>query len=484
MMRSLSNALALAVSLSVAGCASLAPALPDAQPAIPAEWPLPPTTELTPVAAGTEAKADSTAGDLDDSTVTDMGWRDFFVDEKLQELIARALENNRDLRVAMLNVDRARAAYGIQRAERLPAAGIGVVGNRSGGDAPQTPTLYTANLNAQFELDLFGRIRSLSDAALAQYLASEHAQRAAQLALIAQVAEVYLTLSADQQLQRIALATHENQAAAYRLTEQRKQLGAVSALDLSQARTLLETAHADAARFVGQVAQDINMLTLLVGQPIEPELLPATYAPQISGLRPLPAGLPSEVLLRRPDIRQAEQQLRAANASIGAARAAFFPSISLTASAGSSSSQLSGLFDRGTTGWSFIPSINLPIFQGGRLRAGLRASIAERDITLAQYEKSIQTGFREVADALALSKALAEQYEAQAALLDAAELTHTLSEARYKAGQDSYLTLLDAQRTLYAAQQGLVVTEVQMQANRVTLYKVLGGGWREQTTQG
>ena len=234
----------------------------------------------------------------------------------------------------------------------------------------------------------------------------------------------------------------------------------------------------------GQVAQDINALTLLVGQPIEPALLPTKRLDlQASGLQALPAGLASEVLLRRPDILQAEQQLRAANANIGAARAAFFPSISLTASAGTSSTELSGLFNNGSFGWSFIPSINIPIFQSGRLQAGLDSSTADRDIMLAQYEKSIQSGFREVADALALSHTLAEQGQAQKALLDAASRAHALSEARYKAGQDSYLTLLDAQRTLYAAQQSLAATELQTQSNRVTLYKVLGGGWLEQTAQ-
>ncbi|WP_029695754.1 efflux transporter outer membrane subunit [Comamonas badia] len=482
MNRPLLSAAALAASLFLVGCASLAPELPQAAPETPAQWPLPPTTGATTYLS----TAQTAPADTDASTVAaaDIGWRDFFADARLQELIARALHNNRDLRTAVLNVEKARAQYGIQRADRLPSLGAGAQAVRSGGDAPQVPQIYTANLNAQFELDLFGRVRSLTDAALARYLATDEARRATQLSLVAQVAQVYLALGTDQALQGIAQATYENQQASYKLTEQRKRLGAVSALDLSQARTLLETARTDAARFAGQVAQDINALTLLVGQPVEAALLPAKRLdPQASGLQALPAGLPSEVLLLRPDILQAEQQLRAANANIGAARAAFFPSISLTASAGTSSTELSGLFNNGSFGWSFIPSINIPIFQGGRLQAGLDSSIADRDIMLAQYEKSIQSGFREVADALALSHTLAEQGRAQKALLDAASQAHALSEARYKAGQDSYLTLLDAQRTLYAAQQSLAATELQTQSNRVTLYKVLGGGWLEQTAQ-
>lgn len=462
------NAIALAAALFVAGCATLEPELPQATAAIPADWPLPATTATT----ATSAAATSAA---------DIGWRDFFVDPQLETLIARALDNNRDLRVAVLNVEKARAQYRIQRADRLPSAGVGSTLARSGGDAPQTPELYSANFNLDYELDLFGRVRNLSEAALQQYLATEEARRSAQLTLVAEVANVYLTLAADQERQRIAQATLASHTASFQLMEQRKRLGAVSALDVSQARTVLESARADAARYAGQVAQDTNALTLLVGQPVEAALLPLAFEPQVSGLQTLPAGLPSDVLLRRPDILQAERQLRSANASIGAARAAFFPSISLTASAGSSSNELSGLFDNGSFGWSFIPRINLPIFQGGRLRAGLDVSKAERDIALAQYEKSIQAGFRDVADALALSQTLAEQQQAQEALLEAAKRTHGLSEARYKGGQDSYLLLLDAQRTLYAAQQSLVATELAVQSNRVTFYKVLGGGWHEQT---
>ncbi len=411
--------------------------------------------------------------------MADVGWRDFFVDPRLQQLIALSLDNNRDLRVAVLNVERARSQYRIQRADRIPSLGVNAELQRTGGDAPVTD-LYSAGLGlAQFELDLFGRVRSLSDSAVQRYFATEESRRSAQLALISELANSWLTLSADRELLRISEATLESQQASYDLTEKRYELGALSALDVSQARTGVETARAGVARFAGQVAQDTNVLTLLVGTPVDPAMLPTSFEPSVSGLARLPAGLPSSVLLRRPDVMAAEHQLLAANANIGAARAAFFPSISLTASIGSASNELSGLFGGGNSVWSFMPRLNLPIFQGGRLRANLGVARADRDIALAEYEKSIQTGFREVADALALSKTLADQRVAQEALLEAASRAHDLSKARYDAGRDSYLFLLDAQRTLYNAQLSLVNTLLAEQANRVTLYKVLGGGWLE-----
>ncbi|MGY0556711.1 MULTISPECIES: efflux transporter outer membrane subunit [unclassified Lysobacter] len=472
MHKPLITALALATSLFVSGCAMLEPRVPEAAPAIAGEWPLPPTTSVSSPAPTTGA---STA-----LPVADIGWRNFFVDPALEQLIALSLENNRDLRVAMLNVERARSQYRIQRADRMPSLGVTGQMERIGGDVTTSET-YSANLGiAEFELDLFGRVRNLSQAALQQYFATEEARRSAQLALIGEVANTYLTLSADRELLQISEATLATQETSYKLTQQRHELGALSALEVNQSRTVVETARSDVARFAGQVAQDTNALNLLVGSPVAPELLPDAFQPQVSGLEALPAGLPSEVLLRRPDIMAAEHQLLAANANIGAARAAFFPSISLTGSIGSTSTELSGLFDGGTSIWSFVPRVNLPIFQGGRLRANLGVATADRDIALAQYEKSIQVGFREVADALALSKTLADQRIAQQALVEAATRAHDLSQARYDAGRDSYLILLDAQRTLYAARQSLVATLLSEQANRITLYKVLGGGWYEQ----
>lgn len=467
MTKPLITSLALATSLFVAGCATLQPPLPEAMPSIPAEWPLPATTPGAP--------ADGT-----DVVAADIGWRDFFADPRLDQLVAQALDSNRDLRVAVLNVQRARSQYGIQRADRMPSLDGEVSMTRSGGDNLDVNESYSASAGlAGFELDLFGRVHNLSQAALQQYFATDEARRSTQLALIAEVANTWLTLAADRELLAIAEATLASQEASFKLTEQRHELGAVSGLDVSQARTVVETARSDVARFQGHVAQDRNALTLLVGGPIEPSLLPDAFTPEVSGLAALPAGLPSEVLLRRPDVLAAEHQLRAATANIGAARAAFFPSITLTGSIGSSSDELSGLFSGGNGLWSFIPQINIPIFQGGRLTSALGVATADRDIALAEYEKAIQSGFREVADALALSRTLADQRAAQEALVAAATRAHELSQARYDAGQDSYLILLDAQRTLYAARQSLVATQLAEQANRVTLYKVLGGGWNE-----
>ncbi len=481
MHKALITALALATSLFVSGCAMLEPRVPDAAPATPAEWPLPPTTSAD---GDNDAQAPTITDAQQDGLVmpvADVGWRDFFVDPHLEQLIALSLENNRDLRVAVLNVERARSQYRVQRADRIPSLGVNAQLQRTGGDAPVT-NLYSAGLGlAQFELDLFGRVRNLSHSALQRYFATEESRRSAQLALISEVANTYLALSADRELLRISEATLGSQQASYDLTRKRFELGALSALDVSQARTVVETARSDVARFAGQAAQDTNALILLVGSTIDPAMLPTSFEPRISGLTALPAGLPSSVLLRRPDVMAAEHQLLAANANIGAARAAFFPSISLTGSIGSASNELSGLFEGGNGVWSFMPQINLPIFQGGRLRANLGVARADRDIALAQYEKSIQIGFREVADALALSKTLADQRVAEQALLEAATRAHDLSKARYDAGRDSYLILLDAQRTLYSAQQSLVRTLLSEQANRVTLYKVLGGGWLERS---
>ena len=472
------HTLALAIALATTGGVSLAPTLPVADAAIPGEWPLPPTTQAF---TGTAPAGEDTAA-VSTAAVADIGWRDFFADQNLQTLVGRALENNRDLRVAVLNVEKARAQYRIQRADRVPAVGVSAQLQRSGGDNQAVTDQYTAGVGiTNFELDLFGRVRNLSQSALQRYFAEEEARRGAQLSLIAEVANAYLTLAADRELLSVSEATLKNQQSAYDLTVKRRELGAVSGLEVSQARTQVEQARADAARYAGQVAQDINALNLLVGEPVDPALLPQRLTDVVSGIAALPSGLPSEVLLRRPDVLQAEHTLRAANANIGAARAAFFPSISLTGLFGSASTELSGLFDANTRAWSVNPVINIPIFQGGKLRAGLASAKADQQIALAQYEKAIQSGFRDVADALALTRTLAEQRQAQEALVEAAARADQLSTARYKAGRDSYLNQLDAQRTLYGAQQGLVTTRLSEQVNRVTLYKVLGGGWNERS---
>ena len=467
------TSLALAAAVMTGGCGMLEPRLPEAAPSIPAEWPMPATTAVPIAAEGaTEASPGTPA-------TADIGWRDFFVDPRLQEVIARALANNRDLRVAVLNVERARALYRIERADRVPSVEATAALVRTGGDAPVTD-LFTAGVGiTEFELDLFGRVRNLSQAALQQYFAQEEARRSAQLTLIAEVANAYLALAADQEQLRIVQLTLTTREEFHALTQKRYEFGAVSALDVSQSRTQVEAARADVARFSGQAAQTANALQLLVGAPVGTDLLPQSFGESVTGLAPLPAGLPSEVLLRRPDVLAAEHQLRADNANIGAARAAFFPSIKLTGSVGSASDELSGLFDAGTGVWLFAPQVNLPIFEGGRLRANLDVARADRDIALAQYERAIQSGFRDVADALALTTTLAEQRAARQATVDAATEADRLALARYKAGRDSYLVLLESQRSLYLAQQTLIVTRLAEQTNRVTLYKALGGGWQE-----
>ena len=466
--------LMLAAAVMSGGCGVLEPRLPEAAPSIPAEWPLPATTAVPIAAEGaTEASPGTPA-------TADIGWRDFFVDPRLQEVIARALANNRDLRVAVLNVERARALYRIERADRVPTVGATAAMVRTGGDDAPTTESFTAGVGiTEFELDLFGRVRSLSQAALQQYFAQEEARRSVQLTLIAEVANAYLALAADQEQLRVVQLTLTTREEFHALTQKRYEFGAVSALDVSQSRTQVEAARADVARFSGQAAQTANALQLLVGAPVGADLLPQSFGEPVTGLAPLPAGLPSEVLLRRPDVLAAEHRLRADNANIGAARAAFFPSIKLTGSVGSASDELSGLFDAGTGVWVFAPQVNLPIFEGGRLRANLDVARADRDIALAQYERAIQAGFRDVADALVLTTTLAEQRAARQATVDAATEADRLALARYKAGRDSYLVLLESQRALYLAQQTLIVTRLAEQTNRVTLYKALGGGWLE-----
>lgn len=457
---------AFAVATLLSGCGILEPRLPEAAPAIPTEW---------PIAATTAAEAPGGV-----ASTADIGWRDFFADPKLEEVIAQALANNRDLRVAVLNVEKARAQYRVQRADRVPSVDARGALARSGGDDRPVTELYTADLGiTEFELDLFGRVRNLSDAALQRYFAVAENRRSAQLALIAEVAAAYLTLAADQEQLRVAQATLQTREESHALTGKRYEFGAVSALDLNQSRTQVESARAETARFAGQVARDRNALDLLVGATVAPQLLPATFDEPVTGLASLPAGLPSEVLLRRPDVLAAEHQLRAANANIGAARAAFFPSITLTGAVGYASDELSSLFDAGSGTWAFVPKVNVPIFEGGRLRANLGVATADRDIALAQYERAIQAGFREVADALALTSTLGEQRAALEATVAAAAEADRLSRARFEAGRDSYLVLLESQRTLYLAQQALIATRLAEQVNRATLYKALGGGWQE-----
>jgi len=461
------QAFILAWAVLATGCTTLEPPLPLADPATPKQWTASPTMDVT-WEAGLPARA-----------AAHIRWREFFHDPKLQSLIAQALANNRDLRVAMLNIEKARAQYRIQQAGQWPWVSGSVGSEHIGGDVRSSDS-YSAGIGITgFELDLFGRVRHLTDAAWQQALAQEATRRSVQIVLIAEIANLYLTLAIDQELSRLSQATLKNYQESAALIEKRYSLGAVSGLDVEQIRTQVESARVDVARYDGQIARDINALYLLLGAPVDPAQLPDKLDDPIAGFVMPPPGLPSETLLRRPDIQAAEYRLRAANANIGAARAAYFPSISLTGSIGSASTELFDLFGKGSWAWTFIPKVTVPIFQAGRLEANAASAVADRDIALAQYEKAIQTGFREVADALASAGTLVRQYDAQTALVEAATRAEQLSRLRYQAGRDSYLILLDAQRTLYSAQQALLTTYLSAQINRVTLYKVLGGGWTE-----
>ena len=416
------------------------------------------------------------------TAAADFPWRDFFVDERLQKVIDLALANNRDLRIAALNVERTQALYRIQRAELLPSVNAGatfskerVPGILSQSGHPATVELYNVNLGiSSWELDLFGRIRNLKDAALEQYLATEQARASAHIALVAEVANTYLTLAADRENLKLAQSTLETQQATYEMIRRRTEVGASSDLDLRQAQTRVDAARVDIARYTSQVALDENALTFLVGSTVPSELLPAELG-EVAALKDFTPGLPSEVLQRRPDILQAESQLKAAHANIGAARAAFFPRITLTTSIGTTSDQLSGLFKSSSETWAFVPQIVMPIFDA-RTWAAYDVTKVDREIALTQYEKAIQVGFREVADALAQRGTLGDQLAAQQSLVDASAEGYRLSDARYTRGIDSYLRVLDAQRSLYGAQQGLIAVRLARLTNLVTLYKVLGGG--------
>ncbi|HMA10546.1 MAG TPA: efflux transporter outer membrane subunit [Steroidobacteraceae bacterium] len=339
--------------------------------------------------------------------------------------------------------------------------------------------VYSATVGfSAYELDFFGRIRSLKAEALENYLGTEEARRSAQISLVAEVANTWLILAYDRERQALARSTYETRLKSHDLTRRSFEAGAVSELDLHQSQTLLQSARADLARYTTFVAQDANALALVVGAQVPAEWLPETLTDTVSAVAELPAGVPSEVLTRRPDILQAERSLRAANASIGAARAAFFPRITLTADAGTASNALDGLFGSDTGTWSFIPQLRIPIFEAGRLKANLDVAEVQRDINVAQYEKAIQNAFREVADALAERATLAERLDARRLQVEATQASFQLSEARYRGGVDSYLGLLDAQRTLYLAELELIAVRLIDASNRVTLYKVLGGGWR------
>ncbi|HEY0296741.1 MAG TPA: efflux transporter outer membrane subunit [Bordetella sp.] len=422
----------------------------------------------------------------------DVGWREFFQDPLLQRLIEMSLANNRDLRVAMLNVEVTRDQYRIERASLVPAASVSASGTaqRVPADLATSGSItdshnWQVGPSVSWELDIFGRIRSLSDAALQTYFAQDETRVATQLSLIAATASSYLTLRADQELFSLTIETLKTRQESYNLVKQSYDQGVSSALDLSQAETALRTAESSRAQYMRLVAQDRNALVLLLGEP-----LPADVSAQLDAdprlhddILPLelPAGLPSDLLERRPDIRAAEHQLLSANANIGAARAAFFPTFTLTGFAGTASASWSGVFDPGSEAWSFAPKITIPIFQGGALLANLDVSKVRKNIQIATYEKAIQTGFREVADTLAGRGTLDDQVRAERQLVDASELAYKLSQQRFDSGVDSYLSVLDSERSLYTAQQTLIGTRLERLNNQINLYKALGGGWAEHT---
>lgn len=463
--------LILGMSVCLCGCVR-PPAYHQPVPPVPATWHASTSTQSV-VPGAAEAYR--------------MKWQEYFTDPQLQSVIELALADNRDLRVAALNVEKVRALYRIQRSEQYPTVNASASGNLyrlpqtttiGGFTVPQSVTVeqYEVNLGAaSWELDFFGRIRSLKRQALEQYLATDQAHSATQIALVAAVANSYLALAADRDNLRLAQETLKAQQASYNLILRSREAGIASDLDVHQAESQVEAARVDIARYTGQVALDENALNLLAGYQVPPNLLPRELNSDHL-VKEVAAGVPSEVLLRRPDILEAEHRLKGAYANIGAARAAFFPRISLTAGAGFMSSDLADLFKGNSRTWSFAPQFLLPIFDAGARRANLKFAQMDRDAAIAEYEKAIQSAFREVSDSLSLRTRLMEQEEAQQALVNTLEKTYGLSEVRYKAGIDSYLSVLVAQRSLYAAQQVLIGLRFARLSNLVTLYKVLGGG--------
>ncbi|KQQ32055.1 multidrug transporter [Duganella sp. Leaf126] len=472
------SSLTLAALALLGGC-SLAPVYQRPAAPVSQAWPAGEAYKGLPAAAA------------DARPVSEIQWREYFADARLRQVIELALANNRDLRVSGLNIERARAQYNVSSAPLLPTVAAGV--SQSASRVPRNLSTtgessvtrqYSAGVSlAAYELDFFGKVRNASEAGLQTYLGTEEARRTQQISLVAEVANAWLTLTADQQRLKLAQDTLASQQTTYDLSRKRFEAGATSGVNVYDAQTSVESARNDVATYTSQVAQDQNALNLLVGAPVPTTLLPAGELVSVTELTALPGSLPSDLLQRRPDVQQAERALRAANANIGVARAAFFPSISLTASGGSASRDLSGLFKAGSGTWSFAPQINLPIFNGGLNTANLAIARADRDISVAQYEKAIQVAFREVADALAVRGTIDERLNSQQALVQAAEKSFRINEARYRSGADTYLNSLVSQRALYQAQQGLISTRLSQTSNAVTLYKVLGGGWQPESAQ-
>lgn len=499
----------LAAPMMLSACMSLAP---DYQ-----QPPLPVQDTMEHAKSSAALSPDQQAAVRVDENNGPMNWQEFVAEPRLRELIRQTLDNNRDLRVATLAIEKARAQYGVERSALFPSVAATGVGNRSrtaddltSAGRSNTSGQYTAQLGfSSYEIDFFGRVHNLNEAALQEFLRTGESRRSVQLSLIAEVANAWLTTDADARRLMLARETLRTRKEALMLTERSHELGASNGLTLAQTRTTVDSARVDVATFVSQLARDRNALALLVGDSVHESLLPPSIAQAAAtrtepaplgegqrsaerlasvqttlpepatSLLSVPQDLPSSVLLHRPDVQAAEHTLRGTYASIGAARAAFFPSITLTSSIGVGSSSLSNLFDSGNGTWSFIPQIRLPIFDAGRNRANLRISEVARDTAVAQYEKTVQVAFREVSDALADRATLDERLDAQRSLVDATRKALELSDARYRLGADNYLTVLDAQRSLYTAQQTQITLQLAEQANRITLYKVLGGQWTD-----
>ncbi|ARU03618.1 transporter [Comamonas serinivorans] len=455
---------------------------------------LAPTTRVPPLAVPTQiqpafgsARATPAEVQWDEAARSPgLAWQSWVQDERLRQVLTQALTGNRDLQQAVLNVERARAVYGITRADQLPSVGLSAQGSRartaadlSSSGRAVTQEQYSVQLGiTAFELDFWGRVRNLSEASLQQVLAQGDTQQNVRLALLGDTTQAWLNLAADLHRLRLAEDTLAAREKAFRLTQRMHELGATSGLVLAQNQTTVDSARLDVAAYRTQIAKDRHALALLAGGPVPEAWLPTaddTLATTVSSLADVPGELPSTMLLRRPDVQAAEHRLRAMNANIGVARANFFPRISLTAAVGTASRSLSALFDGGNGTWSFAPGLSLPLFDGGANRANLRVAEVDRDLAVNAYDRAVQTAFKEVADALAERQSWQERLTASAALVSANQRALDLSNARFKAGTDDYLAVLDAQRSLYTAQQQHISLQLAEQLGRVALYKALGG---------
>jgi outer membrane protein, multidrug efflux system len=443
------------------GCFSLEPKLePLDSKVIPLEW----NTKI-------EAK------NQENLTQTKPSWEDFVQNETLKKVVDLAIKNNKDLKIALLNIESARATYRISKADSFPTleanGDMKNAKNINSSNGTSISHNYSANISASYEIDLFGKIQSLNESAKQSYLSTQFAANTIKVSLIAETINAWLTLAIHNEQLKLSIQTVENLQKAYELTQKKFVAGVISQADVLDASASLKEAQINVISYNTMIKQDKNALELLIAQPLSDELLPKEYE---NCLMIVKAGISSKVLLTRPDIMEAEHTLKAKNANIGAARAAFFPSISLTANTGIASKSLSSLFDGGAQNvWSFSPNINIPIFNGGQNSANLDYTYAQRDIALNQYEKTIQTAFKEVNDALATRATINEQINKQKEVVDAVSKSYNLALRAYKVGTGSYLNLLISQRTLYSARQNLINKYQEDLTNRVSLYKTLGG---------